>query len=79
MGRSGPRLRAVIFDWGGTLTPWHTFDLAEQWTAYLKNFAAKFIQAPYAEPSFKVHTLGVPAEAQAVTTPAPEVIEPKAE
>ena len=22
-------LRAVIFDWGGTLTPWHTVDLAE--------------------------------------------------
>lgn len=25
---------AVIFDWGGTLTPWHTIDLAEQWTVY---------------------------------------------
>ncbi|MEO8556281.1 MAG: HAD family hydrolase [Actinomycetota bacterium] len=36
MDRSGPRLRAVIFDWGGTLTPWHTFDLAEQWTAYAR-------------------------------------------
>jgi len=34
MGRSVPRLRAVIFDWGGTLTPWHTFDLAEQWAVY---------------------------------------------
>ena len=22
---------AVIFDWGGTLTPWHTIDLAELW------------------------------------------------
>src|SRR5215467_8843139 len=22
---------AVIFDWGGTLTPWHTIDHAEQW------------------------------------------------
>lgn len=47
---------------------------AEQWTAYLKNFAAKFIIAPYADPSFKVHTLGVPA-----STPAPEAILPKAE
>jgi putative hydrolase of the HAD superfamily len=28
------RLSAVIFDWGGTLTPWHTIDLREQWTAY---------------------------------------------
>ena len=36
MGRSVPRLRAVIFDWGGTLTPWHTFDLTEQWTVYAR-------------------------------------------
>ena len=34
MGTSGPRPRAVIFDWGGTLTPWHAVDLAEQWTVY---------------------------------------------
>lgn len=27
-------VEAVIFDWGGTLTPWHTIDLREQWTAY---------------------------------------------
>jgi putative hydrolase of the HAD superfamily len=24
---------AVIFDWGGTLTPWHTIDFAELWSA----------------------------------------------
>ncbi len=36
MGGSRPRLRAVIFDWGGTLTPWHTVDLAEQWTVYAR-------------------------------------------
>jgi hypothetical protein len=24
---------AVIFDWGGTLTPWHTVDFAECWRA----------------------------------------------
>lgn len=24
----------MIFDWGGTLTPWHTIDLREQWAAY---------------------------------------------
>ncbi len=36
MGRSVPRLRAVIFDWGGTLTPWHTFDPAEQWAVYAR-------------------------------------------
>ena len=27
-------VEAVIFDWGGTLTPWHTIDLREQWRAY---------------------------------------------
>ena len=27
---------AVIFDWGGTLTPWHTIDLHEQWSAYTR-------------------------------------------
>lgn len=25
---------AVIFDWGGTLTPWHDIDLSAQWHAY---------------------------------------------
>ncbi len=33
---SVPPLRAVIFDWGGTLTPWHTVDLADQWTAFAR-------------------------------------------
>lgn len=28
------RLRAVVFDWGGTLTPWHDVDLLAQWRAY---------------------------------------------
>ncbi len=51
----------------------------EQWTTYLKNFAAKFIKAPYADPSFKVHTLGVPVEKPATPAPAPEAIPPKAE
>lgn len=27
-------VRAVIFDWGGTLTPWHDVDLYAQWYAY---------------------------------------------
>lgn len=27
---------AVIFDWGGTLTPWHDIDLVEQWAAYAR-------------------------------------------
>lgn len=25
---------AVIFDWGGTLTPWHELDLLDSWRAY---------------------------------------------
>ena len=31
MGRG---VDAVVFDWGGTLTPWHTIDHREQWRAY---------------------------------------------
>jgi putative hydrolase of the HAD superfamily len=26
-------VEAVIFDWGGTLTPWHTIDPAEEWAS----------------------------------------------
>jgi putative hydrolase of the HAD superfamily len=33
------KIAAVIFDWGGTLTPWHTVDLVEQWRVYARNFA----------------------------------------
>lgn len=29
-------LEAVIFDWGGTLTPWHTVDLPQQWRIYAR-------------------------------------------
>jgi putative hydrolase of the HAD superfamily len=33
---------AVIFDWGGTLTPWHTIDLVELWQgAAAPHFAAE--------------------------------------
>ncbi|WP_347351843.1 HAD family hydrolase [Intrasporangium sp.] len=27
-------VRAVLFDWGGTITPWHEVDLRAQWTAF---------------------------------------------
>ncbi len=30
---------AVIFDWGGTLTPWHDVDLNERWLAYAHVYA----------------------------------------
>jgi putative hydrolase of the HAD superfamily len=39
-GSSGGTVRAVIFDWGGTLTPWHTVDFAAQWHAYARHYAA---------------------------------------
>ena len=34
-----PTTDAVIFDWGGTLTPWHTVDVAEQWRVYAGHYA----------------------------------------
>jgi putative hydrolase of the HAD superfamily len=39
MTRPAP-VQAVIFDWGGTLTPWHTVDLAEQWHVYAREYAS---------------------------------------
>ena len=32
-------IKAVIFDWGGTLTPWHDVDLIELWGNYAKVYA----------------------------------------
>lgn len=29
-------VRAVVFDWGGTLTPWHEVDLGEQWRIFAR-------------------------------------------
>jgi putative hydrolase of the HAD superfamily len=31
--------RAVIFDWGGTLTPWHAVDPAAQWRVFADRYA----------------------------------------
>ena len=36
-----PRLRAAIFDWGGTLTPWHSVDLEEQWRVFARQVHAE--------------------------------------
>lgn len=33
-------VEAVIFDWGGTLTPWHDIDLVDMWRAYALAFEA---------------------------------------
>ena len=32
---AGP-VQAVVFDWGGTLTPWHTIDLGQQWRVFAR-------------------------------------------
>ncbi|MBA3419876.1 MAG: HAD family hydrolase [Geodermatophilaceae bacterium] len=32
----GVSVLAVIFDWGGTLTPWHTIEAADQWAAFAR-------------------------------------------
>jgi putative hydrolase of the HAD superfamily len=40
-----PRCRAVIFDWGGTLTPWHSVDLEEQWRVFARQVHAEEGQA----------------------------------
>ena len=29
---------AVIFDWGGTITPWHTVDVNEQWRVFAREY-----------------------------------------
>lgn len=36
LGGEPPPLQAVIFDWGGTLTPWHAVDLEEQWRVFAR-------------------------------------------
>ena len=40
-----PRCRAVIFDWGGTLTPWHSFDIEEQWRVFARQVHTEEKQA----------------------------------
>src|SRR5450631_14645 len=42
---ASPRCRAVIFDWGGTLTPWHSVDLEEQWRVFARQVHAEEGQA----------------------------------
>ena len=37
---SGRAVSAVIFDWGGTITPWHTVDLREQWQVFARGMGA---------------------------------------
>jgi putative hydrolase of the HAD superfamily len=53
------RLRAVIFDWAGTLTPWHTLDLEEPWRVFARQVHAEEEQAA----SLVARILAVEAEA----------------
>jgi putative hydrolase of the HAD superfamily len=43
-------ITAVLFDWGGTLTPWHTIELADAWLAcgYDEAAAARLVAAEHA-------------------------------
>lgn len=38
-------VEAVVFDWGGTLTPWHDVDLEEQWRVFARQVHAEEEQA----------------------------------
>lgn len=41
-------VRAVVFDWGGTLTPWHDIDLVQMWGAYASAYDPAADPAPLA-------------------------------
>ena len=43
-GRGG--VDAVLFDWGGTLTPWHEVDLGEQWRVFAREIHGVAFDAP---------------------------------
>ena len=37
---------AVVFDWGGTLTPWHQVDLPEQWRVFAREVHGIPVDSP---------------------------------
>jgi putative hydrolase of the HAD superfamily len=39
MTQAAESVKAVIFDWGGTLTPWHAIDLVKQWQIFAEHYA----------------------------------------
>lgn len=39
MSQPAASVKAVIFDWGGTLTPWHAIDLVKQWQIFAEHYA----------------------------------------
>jgi putative hydrolase of the HAD superfamily len=46
MAASTPAVEAVIFDWGGTLTPWHTVDLPHQWRIFAREVHGLSVDDP---------------------------------
>jgi putative hydrolase of the HAD superfamily len=46
MAGGRPSIEAVVFDWGGTLTPWHTVDVAQQWQVYALHYAREHPDHP---------------------------------
>ena len=43
---AGRPVEAVIFDWGGTLTPWHTVDLPQQWRVFAREVHGMPVEDP---------------------------------
>lgn len=43
--RSPGPVEAVVFDWGGTITPWHRIDLDQQWHHYARAHAGHSAEA----------------------------------
>lgn len=39
-------IEAVVFDWGGTLTPWHEIDLGEQWRVFAREIHGVAVDSP---------------------------------
>ena len=50
-GSSGAPPEAVVFDWGGTFTPWHTVDLPEQWRVFAREVHGIPVEAVPAPPT----------------------------
>jgi putative hydrolase of the HAD superfamily len=44
-------VEAVVFDWGGTLTPWHEVDLGEQWRVFAREIHGVPLDSPDVAPS----------------------------
>ena len=42
----GRPVQAVIFDWGGTLTPWHEVDLPQQWRVFARTVHGLAVEDP---------------------------------